>query len=101
MRTIGSSEKKGENIMTIEITKENKDIIAEALRLYLLKNLDEQKNFNADILELKERDKTAPKDEKDKLMREILTVESGERIVNRLKADARIAENLWETIRES
>lgn len=87
--------------MTIEVTKDNKEILAEALRLYLIKNLGEQKQFNEDILDLKKRDKTAPKDEKDILMRRILTVESGERILNNIKADARIAEHILETIRES
>lgn len=87
--------------MTIEITKENKRIFAEALRLYLLANIDLQKKYEKDIIEFKERDKTSPKDEKDKLLREILSVESCEKILNNLKADSETAECFWEKIRES
>lgn len=76
-RIIGSSTKKGENIMTIKVTNENKEVLMEALRLYMVARMDH--------IEMLEKD----------------TSHDNSHAIGLNKNALKTAEDIWSNLRES
>lgn len=67
--------------MTIEVTKDNKEILIEALRLYIVARMDHISELEHD--------------------RDVLNEDHVDKAINLNKAAQEIAEDIWSNLRES